>query len=102
MNLLYGAPYQGSGAVLAVLSGVLVLRCPSTALAAALVAVGWQTWRVGAQAVAAILNVVLNLLIVHQFGVMGVAKVYVFTEAILFLGLLSLFILWIRKKPTGR
>lgn len=98
--LLYGEAFSASANVLAILGGVLVLRCPSMALAAVLVAVGWQVPRVGAQAFAATLNVLLNLLFVHQIGVMGVARVYMLTEAVLFLGYLGLFLVWMRKKPS--
>jgi O-antigen/teichoic acid export membrane protein len=95
IELLYGRVYGASSSVLALLSNVLVLRCPSIALSATLVAVGWQVPRVGVQAVAAILNVVLNLLVVHPLGVMGVASVYVLTEIVLLMGHLVLFILWL-------
>ena len=100
VHLLYGQEYQASGAILAILSGVLALRCSSTAFATALVAIGWQTRRVGVQGVAAMLNVTLNLLIVRQFGLTGVARVYVVTEAVLLLGYLVLFVLWMRRKPV--
>jgi len=101
--LIYGAPFEASADVLAILGGVLALRYPNMALAAVLVAVGWQMPRVAAQALPAALNVILNLLIVQQLGVMGVAKVYVLTEAVLFLGYLGAFLLWIirEKRTTG-
>jgi O-antigen/teichoic acid export membrane protein len=98
ITLLYGSAFQASGDVLALLSGVLVLRCPTTALAATIVATGWQVPRLGIQAIAAVLNVTLNLLVVHQAGVMGVAKVYLLTEVVLLLGHLGLFLLWMRKE----
>jgi O-antigen/teichoic acid export membrane protein len=96
--LIFGASYQASGDVLAILGGVLVFRCPNMALAAVLVAVNWQVPRVGVQFVSAVLNVLLNFMIIHQFGVMGVARVYVLTEAVLFLGSLGMFVLWMRKE----
>lgn len=102
VSLLYGEAFQASGDVLAILGGVLALRFPSMALAAVLVAVGWQVPRVCAQAVAATLNVSLNILLVQQVGVLGVARIYVLTEAILFLGYLGLFIIWMRTKPASR
>mgnify|MGYP001826852597 CR=1 FL=1 len=99
--LLYGQEFAASGEILVTLSGVLALRCPNMALAAVLVAVGWQVPRVGAQAVAALLNVSVNLLFVHRIGVIGVARVYVLTEFVLFLGYLGLFLIWMRKKSTN-
>jgi O-antigen/teichoic acid export membrane protein len=98
--LLYGPAYSASAEVLAILGGALALHCPTIALAAVLVAVGWQVRRVGVQAVAAALNVALNLLFVQQLGVIGVAKVYVASEFILLLGYLGLFILWMRNRKV--
>jgi O-antigen/teichoic acid export membrane protein len=97
ITLLYGAAFEASAEVLAVLSGVLALRCPTIALAALLVAVGWQSPRVGVQAVSAVFNVVLNLIVVQDFGVLGVARVYLASEGLLFLGHVVLFLLWIRR-----
>ncbi len=94
VEILYGAPFQPSGDVLALLSRILILRCPTIALAAVLVAGGWQMHRVKIQAIAAITNVILNFLVVHQLGVMGVATVYLLTDAILLLGHMGAFLLW--------
>ena len=98
INTLYGADFGASGDILQLLSVVLVLRCPTIALAAVLIAVGWQTWRVGTQAIAALLNVALNFLVVHYWGVKGVAQVYILTEAVLLVGHLGLFFLWLWKE----
>lgn len=101
--LIYGTPFEASADVLAILGGVLALRFPNVALAAVLVAVGWQIPRVGVQALSAALNITLNFLIVHRLGVIGAAKVYVLTEAVLFLGYLVAFLLWTwkEKKVAG-
>jgi len=101
IHLLYGTSFEASADVLAILAGVLILRCPNMALAAALVAVGWQIPRVGAQALSATLNILLNLMLVHELGVTGVAMVYVLTEAILFTGYLGIFLWWMWKRTTN-
>lgn len=101
IHLLYGTSYRASADVLAILGRVLILRCPNMALAAALVAVGWQMPRVGVQALSAALNVSLNLLFVHDLGVTGVAMVYVLTEVILFVGYLGMFLLWMQKEKKA-
>jgi O-antigen/teichoic acid export membrane protein len=98
IQIIYGASFEPSGQILAILGGVLALRCPSMALAAVLVAAGWQTRRMKVQVVAAVFNVVVNLLIVQSLGVVGVAGVYVMTEAVLFLGYLLLFLQWARRE----
>jgi O-antigen/teichoic acid export membrane protein len=86
MQQLYGDQYAESGAVLAILSLVLGLRCVTFALGAAVVGAGLQTRRLKAQALAAALNVVINLIIVGAWGIRGVAWVYVFTEFVLLIG----------------
>ncbi|MFW6116575.1 MAG: oligosaccharide flippase family protein [bacterium] len=98
INLVYGPPFEASVDVLFNLGAVLAFRCPNVAMAAVLVAVGWQTRRVAVQAVSATLNVVLNLLIVQRLGVVGVARVYILSEAILFVGCGVILSLWIRKE----
>jgi O-antigen/teichoic acid export membrane protein len=101
IDVVYGRSFWASGEVLKLLSDVLVLRCPTIALSAVLVAVGWQTPRVGVQAVAAVLNVALNLLVVHSLGVIGVAQVYVLTEGVLLAGHLGLFLIWLQRKNSA-
>lgn len=86
MRLLFGVEYADSGTVLAILSLVLGLRCVTFALAAAVVGAGLQTRRIQAQAVVAVLNVVVNLMIVGVWGIQGVAWVYVLTEFVLLVG----------------
>ena len=66
--------------------------------AAMLVAVGWQSRRVVAQAVAAALNIGLNLLVIQRYGIVSVALVYVITEWVLLGGYLLL--LW-RAQRVG-
>lgn len=83
---LYGDKYGEAGAILAILALVLGLRCITFALGAAVVGAGLQPRRLRAQAVAALLNVVLNLAIVGVWGIRGVAWVYVFTEFALLVG----------------
>ena len=83
---LYGHEYAASGPILAILSLVLGLRCVTFALAAAVVGSGQQTRRLYVQALAAGLNVGLNLAIINLWGVRGVAWVYVLTEMVILVG----------------
>jgi len=101
VGLLFGQAYTPSADVLYVLSGVVLLRCPNVALAGALVSVGWQMPRIGVQAVSALLNVALNLVLARHLGVMGVAAIYVLSEAALFAGYLGMLVLWMWKKRSG-
>jgi O-antigen/teichoic acid export membrane protein len=101
ITLIYGEAYIASAPILAVLAIVLAIRFLSAATASLLVAIGYQMFRVKVQAVSAILNVVLNVLFVRRLGVLGVAWIYVLSEAILCSGYLGVFLLWVRgRKPS--
>lgn len=98
VRLVYGEAYVISGDILQILSGILVLRFMSFALVASVVAVGWQNQRVFAQLIAAAVNVGMNILIVTNWGILGVAKVYVLSEAVLMIGYFSLLYWWHREE----
>ena len=83
---LLGPSYAGSVAILQILSWLLLFKCGSYAMAAILVATDQQVKRSSIQVIAAISNIVLNLLVVFWLGIKGVAFVYVITEVILFAG----------------
>lgn len=102
IKLLFGASYGSSSEVLRVLSAVIAMRCLSTVFSAGLVAVGWQTNRMGVQGLCAALNVLLNLLFVQRVGVMGVAIIYVVSETVLLFGTAGMFILWTQRQPTSK
>jgi len=84
--LLYDAAFSASADVLTILSAVLFFKSISYALAAILTAIDRQRDRVIVQAIVALTNVAVNLVIVQRYGVLGVASVYVLTEALLCLG----------------
>jgi len=86
IRVLYGERFAEAGDVLVILALVLGLRCVTFAVAAALVAFGRQKRRLGAQFVAAVVNVTVNLIIVSRWGIIGVAWVYVATELMLLIG----------------
>ncbi len=86
VRLVYGDSFAASEQVLEILALVLGLRCVTFAVAAALVASGRQKYRLGAQFVAASISVLVNLIIVQKWGIIGVAWVYVATEAVLLVG----------------
>jgi len=81
-----GASFTGSVPILRILSWVLLFKSGSYAMAAILVATDQQIRRTNIQIISAVLNIVLNILVVYRFGILGVACVYVFTEIILFGG----------------
>ena len=95
---LLGQAYQTSGFLLVVLSPILFLKALSFASAAVLVAVGWQSRRLGPQALSAVANILLNLYAIPRFGVWGVASVYVASETILTVGYLLQVVKWFRMR----
>ena len=97
INFVYGEEFRAAGDVLVVLSAILFLRCLTFVAASLIVAVGWQQQRVGVQALAAALNVGLNVAIVQRLGIVGVAGVYVLSEAVLMLGYLLLIRRWLKQ-----
>ena len=86
ITTLLGPTYQGSIDVLKILSWVFIFRCGSFAFTAILVATNQQAKRTFIQVIAAVTNIVLNLLVVYKFRINGVAFVYVLTEIITFIG----------------
>ena len=92
--LIYTPEFMSSAPILVILSNVLLFKCMSFAFAAVIAAVGWQKKRVFVQFIAAILNIGLNLLVVRNYGIKGVAYVYVLTEFVLTIGYLILVLKW--------
>ncbi len=101
IRLVYGDEFRAAGDVLVVLSAILFLRCLTFVAASLIVAVGRQQQRVVVQAMAAALNVGLNLALVQRVGIVGVAGVYVLSEAVLMLGYLLLIRRWLHQ-PSER
>jgi O-antigen/teichoic acid export membrane protein len=97
LPLLLGEAFSPSAPLLAILSPILFLKTCSFGAAAILVAVGWQTRRLYVQATAAAVNVTLNLALIGQFGIRGVAWVYVASELLLTVGYLALVAAWVRR-----
>lgn len=96
-RFVLGESFERSGPLLAILSPILLLKSCSFAAAAILVSVGWQSRRVFVQAISAITNVMLNLMVIRRSGIKGVAIVYVISEAVLLIGYISLVVGWMRR-----
>lgn len=99
IHLLYGPEFAVTGGILMILGGVLLFRFTTFGAGAILVGIGWQSRRVIIQATVAIFNIVLNILIIEQGGLRGVAVVYVISEALLTAGYLLYVRAWMRKIP---
>lgn len=77
----FGSDYAASGPALA----ALMMSAPFAAATAlswtALTALGREGWLIGATALAAVLNIGLNLLWIPEYGMLGAAAATAFTEA---------------------
>lgn len=94
---IYGSEYAASGNILVILSAILIFKSISFALASVITAVGWQNKRVIVQAIVALLNIGLNILLVQPFGLTGVAYVYIISESVLMLGYMAYVLKWQQK-----
>ncbi len=92
--IVLGKDFSESAPVLTILSAILFLKSVSHAMAAMIVATGYQGYRVIVQGIAAGLNVAFNLLFAVRFGVTGVAWIYVISEVVLLAGYMFLVGLW--------
>lgn len=82
--LLLGEDYAVSGDLMVRLSPILLLKCLEFGFAAIIVAANKQKSRLIPQAIAAIVNVGLNLVLIPRLAEFGAAAVYLTTEVILF------------------
>lgn len=101
VKTIYGQEYLSAGNVLSILSGVLAARCLTATAAAFLTATEIQWQRIIVQAIAAVLNISLNLMLVHDRGIIGVAQVYVVSEWTLVFGYAFLVSQWLHKMRTA-
>lgn len=98
---LLGPEYAASIRILKILSFNLVFHGISYALVAILLANNLQVKRTVLQGLAVLVNIVINLIVIHWLGIQGVALVYVVTEAILAGGYTVVaYNLWRNRKET--
>ena len=99
-DLLLGQKYTQTGELMVRLSPILFLKCLEFGFAAVIVAANKQKSRLIPQAVAAIANIGLNLLLIPRLGEFGAATVYLTTEIILFIsyGIIAIKTLNITRK----
>ncbi len=98
-DLLLGERYSVSGVLMVRLSPILFMKCLEFGFAAVIVAANKQKSRLTPQAIAAIANVGLNLVLIPRLGEFGAASVYLSTEVILFI---SYGIIAVRTLDTTR
>ncbi|MBC7227764.1 MAG: oligosaccharide flippase family protein [Thermoflexales bacterium] len=78
--------FAQAGAILAILSVILLFKSCSYALAAVIIATEQQAWRVVVQGVVAFTNLCLNIIVIPIYGITGASWVYVASEGLLLLG----------------
>jgi O-antigen/teichoic acid export membrane protein len=98
---LFTQKYEQTGALLVILSPIILLKSVEYAAAAVLVAVTWQSRRLIPQIVSALLNVGINVAVIPILGVSGVAWAYVISEVILAFGYLAIVGAWLFHNPEN-
>ena len=83
--LLYGKDYSNSAIVLGILSGYIFLKFLNPVTGFTLMATNKQKTRLYSQSSAAVINVILNLMLIPFYGVTGAAIATLLTEIIFFI-----------------
>lgn len=86
IRLILRERFAPAGAVLTILSIILLFKSCSYALATVIIATEKQIWRVVVQGITAFINLCLNIIIIPVYGIVGAAWVYVASEGLLALG----------------
>ena len=97
VGLVLGNNYQMTSSLLVILSPILLLKSIEFGLAIVLVVVNWQQQRLVPQVISALVNVLLNIMVIPIFHVYGVAVVYVISEVVLTVGYALVLMKWFRQ-----
>lgn len=84
VSLLYGEEYASTAVVLTILSGYLFLRFANVISGFALSSINRQGSRVVSQGIAALINIILNFILIPVYGFVGAAVATLITEILLF------------------
>lgn len=90
--LLYGKAYIESAIVLSILSGYLFLKFLNPITGFTLMAINRQRSRLFSQGLSALLNIILNLILIPLYGFIGAAVATLITEIIFFIAYTSFII----------
>tara|TARA_Y100000031_G_scaffold78124_1_gene86093 strand:+ start:10902 stop:12332 length:1431 start_codon:yes stop_codon:yes gene_type:complete len=82
---LYGREYIESVLVLGILSGYIFLKFLNPVTGFTLMAINKQRTRLFSQGLAALINIILNFILIPQYGVIGAALATLLTEIIFFI-----------------
>ncbi len=89
IQLLYGVEFIAAIPVLQILSWLILLECLKSQLGIFLVACDRQADRTRAEIVAALSNILLNLMLIPRFGLIGAALATLFSQSLLILLLMG-------------
>ena len=79
---LYGSPYRESSAVLGILAGYIFLKFLNPVTGYTLMAINKERTRLFSQATAALINIILNFVLIPYYGIIGAALATLITEII--------------------
>jgi O-antigen/teichoic acid export membrane protein len=97
IQFLLGKEFLPSALLLRILSPILMLKCINIGCSALLIAVGQQKQRLIPQALSALANILLNIILIPIFKADGAAWVYVTSETVLFLSYFTLILFWYNR-----
>lgn len=100
VQLTFGERYLQSAEILKILSPIAFLKAANYGLATILISSQNQLHRTRLQLFIALFNIIGNLIIIKNYGIIGVAVIYIFSEAILLMGYLVLTVRILGKHPT--
>jgi O-antigen/teichoic acid export membrane protein len=84
IDLLYGPKYAESAIVMTILSGYIFLKFLNPLTGYTLIAINKQNTRLIGQGTAAAVNIILNLILIPNYGIIGAAASTLITEIIFF------------------
>ncbi|BEI40366.1 flippase [Polynucleobacter sp. HIN9] len=98
INLFYGEEYATASKLLIILSWMILLLIPNIVLTQTALALNLDKYYALTATIAAIVNVVFNLLFIPLYGIVASAYSSIITELVLFMGLS--FSIWKNRKST--
>jgi O-antigen/teichoic acid export membrane protein len=95
--LILGQAYQVTGRLIVRLSPLLFMKSIEFGCTSLMVACGLQKNRLMPQILSAVVNIILNVLLIPLYGVWAVANNYLISEVVLFLGYLWVASAWLKS-----
>ena len=97
VQFVLGTSYIETGNLLFILSPILLFKSLQFGIVGIIVAAGWQKRRLLPQGIAALINLIFNLLLIPKLGAFGSAIAYNISEITLLIGYSILLFFWAKS-----